>query len=490
MSIIADFHCADFWPDGSARVGNDNRVGALLDEESPKTILRKHSLLKEPDSDDSGSSAFGDNAVRHLKIEEEADAIFISGNRQFLSAFSGNWHNDDGWHGFWAWSSSSDAFCHISCSFLPDTYGTNFNCFGVYIQRYQDTWQYSWGYPLCCSMGFSNHQGSLEECQAYAEHCWSSLCSHTYPWGEEMSLNLQFTVDRLYCDEIRYPVSPVRDIEQIFQKYFKDYSNVNAIQTKLLTDCIADLEVSDNNIANARDLIGLINDFRNGRIKSIYDTIQGFQYGYYRTKTGGRIRYHGKLEKAGKIASDGWLQYRYMYNTTKADLEQFIDAAIDDRLRRITDQTVKHPLRASYSDDGEEWHLKCRLHESNHDPFMALAERVRRFGFMPDLHTMWDMIPFSFAVDWFIPVDDTLSEIDRYWYSQGYDFDELLYSRKRTKTLMLAGVKLHLTSYERWLEGARPIGDFSYASEKKGKCLHSSINHQADSVSLLVTMMH
>jgi hypothetical protein len=103
---------------------------------------------------------------------------------------------------------------------------------------------------------------------------------------------------------------------------------------------------------------------------------------------------------------------------------------------------------------------------------------------------MWDMIPFSFAVDWFMPVDDTLSEIDRYWYSQGYDFDELLYSRKRTKTLTLAGTTLHLTSYERWLEGARPVADFCYAAEKKGKCLQQSVNHTADSVSLSIMMFH
>lgn len=477
MSLVGYFGLSDFWEDGSLRSYDENRIGCILDEESPSNITRHHSQLWEPGPDDSGSSAFGDNAVHHLKIDEECSPIFYSGTRQIMSSFSGWWHNNNGYQGFWAWMSSADNFAYISCSFLPETTGTNFACEGYVIGRFRDSWQYSWGWPLCYSMGFGCNKWTEEECKAYAIHCWDSLCGLMYPWGEPMSLNLQFGYQVSNLDRIEYPSSPVRDIGKFFEKYFPDRTDVNAAKTRLLNDCISKLEVSDNNIANLREFISIINDARNGRISNLY---RDFQQLVKPSKTSG-------LEKVGKFASNNWLRYRYAYKTTVSDLNQFIGAAEKDYLRKITDQTLAHPLRAGGTFDGEEWHLKCRLHESNRDPFMAMAERVRRYGLLPDLHTLWDMIPFSFAVDWFLPVDDFLSSVDHHWYSQGYEFDELLYSRKRQKDLEIAGIQLHLTDYSRWLDSE--VAPWSYTREDSGGCTQVAFNRTADGLSLIVGMM-
>jgi hypothetical protein len=43
---------------------------------------------------------------------------------------------------------------------------------------------------------------------------------------------------------------------------------------------------------------------------------------------------------------------------------------------------------------------------------MTAIENLMRWDAWPTLENMWDMVPLSFVVDWFLPVQDLLSQID------------------------------------------------------------------------------
>lgn len=50
--------------------------------------------------------------------------------------------------------------------------------------------------------------------------------------------------------------------------------------------------------------------------------------------------------------------------------------------------------------------------EREDNEFMALVERLDDMGIMPDFEKIWDLIPYSFAIDWFVDVGKLLKRVD------------------------------------------------------------------------------
>jgi hypothetical protein len=71
------------------------------------------------------------------------------------------------------------------------------------------------------------------------------------------------------------------------------------------------------------------------------------------------------------------------------------------------------------------------------------------YGLTVDFYVIWDMIPYSFMVDWFLPISDVLNVWDanaKYFSGEFYDLKDVCYSLSYTRELDGHNVKC----YSRW----------------------------------------
>jgi hypothetical protein len=77
--------------------------------------------------------------------------------------------------------------------------------------------------------------------------------------------------------------------------------------------------------------------------------------------------------------------------------------------------------------------------------------KLSQLGLAPDSYVAWDMTPFSFMVDWFIPVGDILNVLDQTVLLQNYwDISSVCYSISYSKEVNGYPAKF----YTRWVGSA------------------------------------
>jgi hypothetical protein len=124
----------------------------------------------------------------------------------------------------------------------------------------------------------------------------------------------------------------------------------------------------------------------------------------------------GKL----RIAASAFLSVHYGYKLLAADGIELANVLADyDRTHTLhIGQTMLS--KAGLTRVGS----RCLLSHSGHlnvyyDPFGQLTSDIYAFAeavdLVPDFSNVWDMIPFSFVVDWFTNVGDLASGIDDYF---------------------------------------------------------------------------
>lgn len=142
------------------------------------------------------------------------------------------------------------------------------------------------------------------------------------------------------------------------------------------------------------------------------------------------------LTKLGS-AADAWLAYRYSYTPTKSDIQTLSEFA--NRLAALPASIRSN----GYYKDGE-WEFRVSINVTS-DYLASLVSFGEKWGFALDAVNAWDLIPYSFIVDWVIPVSDLLERWQsqsfamqiqqtswcsvRHEYVNEYGFDEVDYSR-------------------------------------------------------------
>jgi hypothetical protein len=96
--------------------------------------------------------------------------------------------------------------------------------------------------------------------------------------------------------------------------------------------------------------------------------------------------------------------------------------------------------------------------------FIDLMNRVESSGFAPTFENVWDLIPYSFVLDWFINVGDFLERVDSRMRLARLDIQYVTMSRKSVKQRVfsassnnLYGGILKLVQYSRWTEDHCPV---------------------------------
>jgi len=150
--------------------------------------------------------------------------------------------------------------------------------------------------------------------------------------------------------------------------------------------------------------------------------------------------------------SEAWLAYRYTYGTGKVDVSDAIKFVTRRRdLGSLDRMIAAHGTSEKVFKDGTRVLCRCNVEVTpkNVNVFKRIWRALDTYGLSPDFYVIWDMIPYSFMVDWFIPIGDMLSVTDAnrsYFSGEFYTFSKLCYSLAYTRELDGKLVKC----YTRW----------------------------------------
>lgn len=174
----------------------------------------------------------------------------------------------------------------------------------------------------------------------------------------------------------------------------------------------------------------------------------------------------GKL----KIASKLFLSFHYGYKLLAADAKEFAG---------VLDEYSKNSSRRIHTSLGVDQVLPVRgglrlaeatAHQSvYYDPYAQLSNEYYKLAeamdIPPDLSNVWDMIPFSFVVDWFVNIGDLAEGIDAFYtLCQQHKVLGTIRSTKEKYVYHVVGAvgKYQYTIYKRWcIKDWYPVPEFS-----------------------------
>jgi hypothetical protein len=110
-------------------------------------------------------------------------------------------------------------------------------------------------------------------------------------------------------------------------------------------------------------------------------------------------------------ASEVWLKYRYVFSTTKMDVEDVRDLYY--RIEELKDQLTPIKIRGTYRhSDNTLFRFKASM-----NPDQEFLEKLGSIpGYLGEASwtDVWDLIPWSFMIDWFAHVSDLLEYAERW----------------------------------------------------------------------------
>ena len=178
---------------------------------------------------------------------------------------------------------------------------------------------------------------------------------------------------------------------------------------------------------------------------------------------------NGDFSSLSKKANDLWLQYRYVICTNILDAEEGVKALLEKELREKIAAGGTALFSGQSFFDIDDIHITCRCHMQVRSAASYIAEQLLfeldRWGMIPDRYLVWDMIPYSFIVDWFVPIGDALAVEDaNEKFGQQFKVDRCMYSFAYTRNIK--GVEVR--NYSRWVsDPVIPLG-FTYMVDRYG----------------------
>jgi hypothetical protein len=179
-----------------------------------------------------------------------------------------------------------------------------------------------------------------------------------------------------------------------------------------------------------------------------------------------------------------WLTYRYVYNTGKSDAEEAINF-VHRNMNIDLSQGIACYGVTRHTFDGVDVTCRCRLDATQRElsTLDQIWTSLYRYGLSPSFYVVWDMIPYSFIVDWFIPVGDILNGYDKtHMYDRTYDMQNLVFSIKYSCT----EDDIEFSAYTRWFKSELPEFQGYYTLENKGTTSSKVIGYRIlDAMSIL-----
>lgn len=150
-----------------------------------------------------------------------------------------------------------------------------------------------------------------------------------------------------------------------------------------------------------------------------------------------------------------WLQYRYILMTSVLDSQELFEKrlTVSDAysLKRIQQGNWERAYGISHATvRNVDITCRCRL-RYRYKPFLQGFDRLgltlEDLSLIPDLYIVWDFVPYSFVVDWFVPYGDIFENVDtNQKLEENFDIRDVLFSLKYTHEWN----GLEVTNYSRY----------------------------------------
>jgi hypothetical protein len=215
--------------------------------------------------------------------------------------------------------------------------------------------------------------------------------------------------------------------------------HVRVLQQAAYLDCLDHVpQMNENNISNIIEIVSLLKGIIIDHKVDIPDSLSSL-----------------------------WLSYRYTYGTGKSDIEDAIRFQ-----RRVVDNDMFHQGFDCYGASSQivgETSVTCRCRITMRQKELEYLDKISaglyKYGLTPSFYAIWDMIPYSFIVDWFIPIGDMLNGLDkRRMYDRTYTMSDIWFSLKYE----FQDDEGRYSAYTRWSSSGLPEFQGYYSLEDVG----------------------
>jgi hypothetical protein len=190
-----------------------------------------------------------------------------------------------------------------------------------------------------------------------------------------------------------------------------------------------------------------------------------------------------------------WLSARYGDRLTISDAGDYLKAfsQLSRRSRSEKDYSVVHSREtqtSSFEFLGKQYTMQhelvstCALRPANLGPVCDLIRNAINWDIWPTLENDWDLIPFSFVVDWFANVSEVASAVDRRILANYYDILYVIDSVKHT--VSFDGKLCGATGVLYWSWYDRKISTSLSFSPFRCDAGHLSTRNVVDGASLII----
>lgn len=166
-----------------------------------------------------------------------------------------------------------------------------------------------------------------------------------------------------------------------------------------------------------------------------------------------------KLEDLKKAGQSAWLAYRYQYATTVSDLME-----VTTTLNRLHSLLSKRYVRSYGIGHNNGMTCHCCVVVDMGTYIDSLGTYLSRLNLRLTLYNVWDMLPYSFVVDWFLHIGDILHQLQEWLDAPSFPVTEIWYSFYTIQSDNSASTEI----YGRWRGSAPslPYIDVSSVSRK------------------------
>lgn len=167
-----------------------------------------------------------------------------------------------------------------------------------------------------------------------------------------------------------------------------------------------------------------------------------------------------------------YLSYSFGASSTYRDYVELGDSVAKEVARyssasRYRDRRVHSRSSGTLDFLGQRWSARYNLtaYLDNFDQgIMGLMNTLDSWGFYPDRQAVWELVPFSFIVDWFVNVQDNLARRDAEYWREYYNVHaciltyklETNWSYQNRNSTSLVGGSAHISLYNRSVERELP----------------------------------
>jgi len=170
-----------------------------------------------------------------------------------------------------------------------------------------------------------------------------------------------------------------------------------------------------------------------------------------------------------KTHASNFLAIKYGVLPTVTDIQDIVEA-FKSRLPHLDKygfRTCSAGYRTSANSDGNIFELtqRIKIAVANDDSeLIKLISRLESIGVFPTLENIWDLVPYSFVLDWFIDVGDFLQRADSHLRLMRFDVKYVTKSQKQhyigklipSQTFPYIGT-VEQVRYQRWTDGYCPV---------------------------------